>query len=154
MEFKQIEGIISELRFLEDQTAIQTEQFREQMNRIGNRRQFLLSKLEELNSIRPRQPTSSAPETIRFLDPDLSVCWNGGRIQFRRDGLKAYQLLKIVIQMGEEGIEIADLAESIFGDPLANIKSPLRSARDNCEKNRFPFLIEIINGKLFAKKGG
>ncbi len=156
MEYQtQIDDILSELRFLEDQTAIQTEQYHEQMNRIGSRKNILLDKLEELNAIRPRQPTSvnSTPGTIRFNDYDFSVCWDVGRMQFRRDGVKAYQLLKISIEVGEEGIEIADLAEMIFGDPMANIKSPLRSAREACEKNKFPFFLDTENGKIIARRG-
>lgn len=89
---------------------------------------------------------------LDFDDETLSVSWYYGILQFRQDGYMQYSALKAIYKAGEEGITHSDLAELLYGDPLANIKNCMHALSNKLEKSRCP--LNLKQDKTFVRLVG
>ena len=76
-------------------------------------------------------------QEVQFDETRRTIQWKGGKIMFRKDAGKLFRFIKLVYESGEEGIEHAEIAEIIYGDPLAAIANLIQRAKEKLAYHNF-----------------
>lgn len=144
--------ILSELKFLQQQEKLIHQRREDLLNTLSDD-EDLLQESAPPKTKEDEIETEDDNEDVKFVDRNLSVFWDGGKLTFRKDGIKTYKFIKLIWDAGYEGIEMADMAEEIYGDPLADLKNILQRAREKLEEYNFPEIIKN-NGNILRFSRG
>ena len=107
--------------------------------RLSERRERLLKELFE----------SMNGEKYEFDDEHLIVRWSGGSLPFRKHAFEAYGVLKFLLLNPDEWVSFAEIAEVVYGNDFADIRSVIRGINDKLQKYGFPVIIDVR--KQYAK---